>query len=173
MIKTKRLIIRKWTMDDLYDLHEILIDDDIAKGCGYKPSITIDESRRVLDHHINDDGYLAIENGSKVIGNISMGVLQFEIKPEDQGLKAIEIGYELNRSYWNNGYMTETVKAAIDQLFNNEHYDLIFAGHFIDNIASKRVLEKCGFKDYLDQEYLTARGTIEKEKIMVIRKSDR
>ena len=57
----------------------------------------------------------------------------------------IEIGYAINPEYWGRGYATEAFKGAIQYLFENG-YSVIRAGIFEDNIASRRVLEKCGLK---------------------------
>lgn len=55
------------------------------------------------------------------------------------------INYLLNEDYWNNGYMTETVKCIICYAFNNLSIDLLSAFTTPENISSKLVLEKSGF----------------------------
>ena len=54
------------------------------------------------------------------------------------------IGYCLGRAYWNNGYMTEALKAVISELFT-EGYDAVFIEAVVENIGSNRVIEKAGF----------------------------
>jgi RimJ/RimL family protein N-acetyltransferase len=56
-----------------------------------------------------------------------------------------EIGYWLGRPFWNRGYATEAVRAALDWARREWRKKLVVAGHFIDNPASGQVLVKAGF----------------------------
>ncbi len=55
-----------------------------------------------------------------------------------------EVGYLLNRPFWGRGYATEAARASLQ--FGFDHFDLqaIIALVFAGNIASRRVIEKCG-----------------------------
>ena len=59
--------------------------------------------------------------------------------------KTATIGYVLSYNYWNKGYATEALKEVIKYLFDNG-FNVIEAEHHIDNIASGKVVEKCGMK---------------------------
>ena len=56
-----------------------------------------------------------------------------------------EIGYGISEEYQNNGYATEASKAVLEWAFSHPEVVAIVAETDPDNIASKRVLEKCGF----------------------------
>ena len=56
-----------------------------------------------------------------------------------------EIGYGISEKYQNNGYATEAAKAVLEWAFSHPEVVAIVAETDPDNIASKRVLEKCGF----------------------------
>ena len=56
-----------------------------------------------------------------------------------------EIGYGISEEYQNKGYATEAVKAISEWVFNNPNVTVIEAETENENIASIRVLEKCGF----------------------------
>ena len=56
-----------------------------------------------------------------------------------------EIGYGISEEYQNNGYATEAVKAILEWAFSHLEVNVVEAQTDPDNIASKRVLEKCGF----------------------------
>ena len=60
--------------------------------------------------------------------------------------KGPEIGYWIGEPFWGQGYATESVRAVIDHLFSTTALDEIAAGCRVTNVASKRVLEKCGFQ---------------------------
>lgn len=57
-----------------------------------------------------------------------------------------EIGYWLGRPYWGNGYTTEAAKAVIRFGFTQLGLNRIFAGHFLRNPASGRVMQKAGMQ---------------------------
>ena len=56
-----------------------------------------------------------------------------------------EIGYWLGRPYWNRGYATEAVRAALSWVRRDWRRKLVVGGHFADNPASGQVLCKAGF----------------------------
>jgi RimJ/RimL family protein N-acetyltransferase len=72
---------------------------------------------------------------------------------------ACELGYWLGEPYWGQGYASEAVGALVDHGFWVEERPQITAGHFIDNPASGRVLEKLGFR-YIGEarRFCLARG---------------
>ena len=56
-----------------------------------------------------------------------------------------EIGYGISEEYQNNGYATEAVRAVLEWAFSHPDVTAVEAETDSDNVASKRVLEKCGF----------------------------
>jgi RimJ/RimL family protein N-acetyltransferase len=56
-----------------------------------------------------------------------------------------EIGYALGRPFWNRGYATEAVRAALRWAKHDWGRKVVVAGHFADNPASGQVLVKAGF----------------------------
>jgi len=63
--------------------------------------------------------------------------------PEANG--CAEFGYWIGKPYWNQGFATEAGRSvAADAIASGEIRSLT-AGHFADNPASARVLEKLGF----------------------------
>jgi RimJ/RimL family protein N-acetyltransferase len=59
---------------------------------------------------------------------------------------AAEIGYWIGAPFWGSGYATEAVRAVIDHAFGALGHDTLQAGARVNNPASRRVLEKCGFQ---------------------------
>lgn len=56
-----------------------------------------------------------------------------------------EIGYGINDEYQGQGYASEAVKAVSEWAFQQPDVTALEAETDDENIASKRVLEKCGF----------------------------
>jgi RimJ/RimL family protein N-acetyltransferase len=57
-----------------------------------------------------------------------------------------EIGYLLARAHWGGGIAREAVRAVIDRLFAVERHRRLFADVDPDNIASRALLERLGFR---------------------------
>ena len=62
------------------------------------------------------------------------------------GLRTAEIGYRLVRSAWGNGYATEGGRALVESAFESLCFDKVCAETMTVNLASRRVLEKIGFR---------------------------
>ncbi len=58
----------------------------------------------------------------------------------------LELGYWIVRRHWNKGYATEAGAALIAAARDGLRLNRLRAGHFLDNPASGRVLEKLGFR---------------------------
>ena len=61
--------------------------------------------------------------------------------------RTVEIGYWLGEPYWNQGYTTEAAHALVDMVFRTrESVAQIDARCRVMNVASRRVVQKCGFQ---------------------------
>lgn len=60
----------------------------------------------------------------------------------------VEIGYGLGNAFEKNGYMTETVEAMCRFAFEQPGVSIVIAETEADNLASQRVLSRCGFERY-------------------------
>ena len=58
----------------------------------------------------------------------------------------VDLGFRIFRKHWNKGFATEAAKANIEYRFRTLKLNSIIANHQEGNLASKRVLEKLGFK---------------------------
>ena len=70
------------------------------------------------------------------------GLLGFQ---REEGEPLMEVGYWYGRPYWGRGYATEALRAALARAVGAWGVRAVVSGHFIDNPASGRVLEKAGF----------------------------
>lgn len=142
-IKTERLILRGWQLEDLDDLYEYAKNPNVGPMAGWEPHSSKEVSLNALKSFIENDDRWAIvlkENG-KVIGSL-------RIHPDENRGKyyAKYINYDLSADYWGKGYMTEAVKRSIKYAFEDMNIDLLTAFYYPHNIRSKRVIEKCGFQ---------------------------
>ena len=94
----------------------------------------------LIDSYQSKDGpfvYAVIRNEDEV----NLGYVQ--LVKIDLGF---EIGYHIAKQYNGNGYATNAVKLFLEYLKQNTDYKEIYGVALADNHASRRVLEKNGFK---------------------------
>ena len=139
MIDTERLFIRPFRLSDAEDAFEWRSDPEVNKFMPYPCDGSIDELRERISEWIADNDKFAIElrETGKVIGDISL-----ERSEKDQ---SYEIGYNINRNFWNNGFATEAVRGLIGWARRKLGVRDFTAFYAAENGASGRVLEKCGF----------------------------
>ncbi|SIQ87042.1 Protein N-acetyltransferase, RimJ/RimL family [Rhizobium sp. RU20A] len=58
----------------------------------------------------------------------------------------VELGYWLGEPYWNEGYATEAAQALTDMAFRTRDISHMDARCRVMNVASRRVIQKCGFQ---------------------------
>lgn len=72
----------------------------------------------------------------------------------DKKHKCVDIGYDLQKSYWNQGIMYEALKAVLDIYIPKLAIDRIYAHIYVDNLRSINLIKKLGFEFKGDTEIL-------------------
>ena len=171
ILKTERLILRPWRMEDLKDFNEYASVDGVGQMAGWKPHESMEKSRKILTKFIEQKKTFALEYQGKVIG--SLGIEYHEKRvPEYEGKRYREIGFVLAKPYWGQGLMPEAVQEVIRYLFEEVGLDVLFCGHFLSNSQSRRVQEKCGFRHYSFGTFETKFGTVEDEEMRILTKEE-
>ena len=150
-LETDRLILCEWNLDDLDDFFEYASNPDVGPRAGWNPHKNKEESLAILNRFIDGKKTFAIvyKDNNKAIGSLGIELYELEDKlTEFNGYQGRSIGYVLNKDYWGQGLMPEALTKVIDYLFNTLEYDFLLSGHFDFNDRSRRVQEKCGFKQY-------------------------
>lgn len=70
----------------------------------------------------------------------------FHLKPDRLVPEDLELGYRLHRKVWGRGLATEGARALIAHGFSRTHCPRISATTLEGNLASRRVMEKCGLR---------------------------
>ena len=143
IIKTERLILRKFTVDDYRDMFNNWASDErVTKYLTWSPHRSPQETRQLLEGwcgaYERDNAYnWVMEFDGKAIGNISVVTLS------DKSEYA-ELGYCMGYNFWNKGLMTEAARAVINFLFTEVGVHRVGIAHAVKNPASGRVAQKCG-----------------------------
>ena len=143
-LTTERLVLRPPTLGDLDAWHAIYVDaEEVWYGA---PRSSLDENREKLERqiaHFADHGFgmcaVNLAASGETVG--AAGLQHLEGGPE------IEVGYRFLKRHWGNGYATESALASLDWGFDDLGLERIVAVALETNLASRRVLEKCGLEE--------------------------
>lgn len=141
MIKTERLIIRRFEQSDYMDLYDYLSLPEIY---AYEPGEPIDmvTAKDMATQRAQGNEFFAVElsETKKMIGHIYFK----QIEPLEW--MTWEIGYIFNPSYQRKGFATEAVKAIVEYAFSNWNSHRIIAHCNPKNEASWKLLDKIGMR---------------------------
>ncbi|MFD1671835.1 GNAT family N-acetyltransferase [Agrilactobacillus yilanensis] len=143
-IETKRLNIRPFTAQDLTDYFEILQEPTNFELAGQPIPDNLEMAERQLAQAIVQKTWaICLKSNGKVIGLVEQQV-RFTGQPPVPDETQIQIGYLLNKKYRRLGYMQEAL-TAIFVYFEQQGLTDIWAGVFLNNTPSRRLLEKLNF----------------------------
>jgi RimJ/RimL family protein N-acetyltransferase len=154
--RTKRLTLRPGWPEEAATLTHAIAHEAVAMKLARLPwPYTLDDA----------EAYLSVPRGPaearffilshdgdypRLIGGIGLHAI-------DAG--AAELGYWLTPAAWGRGYATEAARAVIDMARHALPLRRVEASHHLDNPASRRVLEKIGFREVRREPlYSLARG---------------
>lgn len=142
VFETRRLLIRPFKREDLFDFNEYATNPDVGPSAGWKPHESMDESFAVLINLINHQGEFALvlKATGKVIGSIGISV---DKKRFNQS--SYVIGYSLSKDYWGQGFAFEAMTIIMPYGFYGLHASILTIYHFPENRKSKSVIDQCGF----------------------------
>ncbi len=153
IIKTRRLEIKPIVNEDREKLSELLVNEQIKKTF----IIPDFPNQEALDKMINAFIELSFSNEHFTRGIYSNGELIGFVNDVEIESDCIELGYVIHPSNWGKGVATEMLNSVINELFDKQ-FSIIKAGAFCDNIASIRVMEKCGMKKCPQMKNIQYRG---------------
>ncbi len=140
--RTERLLLRPGWAEDAPELCAAIAREEVAHTLARLPwPYTLDHAEAWLSQpRAADDAHLLIYERTgaapRLIGGIGLA-------PDDD---SIELGYWIVPSHWGRGFATEAGHAVIALARDTLRIAHLTSGHFVDNPASGRVLEKLGFR---------------------------
>ena len=145
-IKTEHLTITTFSPDMAQTVYENSQDDDTRRFVPDEVYNSVEEAREAIEflmsRYDTTDGpfvYPIITNDDgQNIGYVQLCKLEL-----DDG--AWEIGYHIAENFTGKGFATEAVKAFLPAMAQNHNLKEVYGICLAENVASVRVLEKCGF----------------------------
>ena len=148
MIKTERLVLRRFTVDDAQAMYENWASDEkVTEFLMWKTHEAPETSQSILEDwikHYSEDNYynwaiVPKNNGNEPIGNIA-------VVRSDEKTDMMHIGYCIGRKWWHKGITSEALNAVMDFLFDEVNANRIESRHDPRNPHSGGVMKKCGMK---------------------------
>ena len=174
ILETDRLILRAWEITDLDDFFEYASVEGVGEKAGWEHHKSKDKSLEILKMFIEEKKVFAIvlKENQKVIGSIGIEELSEELDKDLDNLVGRELGYVLNKDYWNKGIMKEAISKVVDYCFNTLKLNFLMASYFNHNIASKKVLENLNFKFYKNIIIKTGYNNIKEKSTLMLLKNN-
>ncbi len=151
LLETERLYLRELQETDADNIYLLNSDPDVIRYTGDNPFENIEETRNFL---INYDHYKKFRLGR-------WAVLR---KSDDQflgwcGLRYIseddeyDLGFRFLKTFWNQGYATESARACIRYGFAVRSIHRIIGRALKENTASIKVLKKTGMQFFHESNF--------------------
>jgi len=142
--QTPHLIIREFLPEEESLFLNHFSDPEV---CLYIPKRTLEERRTIFNKALA--AYEATKQSGtwgiydSITGDFIGSCL---LRPYSDGPDKMELGYSLERIYWNKGLGAEMAKAMVTYALANEGTNGVVAVTTLQNAASMRVLEKAGLQ---------------------------
>lgn len=146
VMKTERLILRRWEESDAESLYEYAKDPDVGPIAGWPPHKSIEESLGIIKAvFCSEEAYaVCLKKDNKAIGAIELKLNGHTDMTERDD--ECELGYWIGKPFWGRGLIPEAAEEIIRHGFEDLGMRAIWCGYYDGNEKSKRVQEKLGFK---------------------------
>ena len=160
LLETGRLVITELTLDMVTDVHRNSLDEDTRRFVPDEVFETPEDARETIAYLMSQ--YASAE-GPQVYAVITKdegkNIGYVQLVPLGDG--KWEIGYHIAKPYTGRGYASEAVKAFLPVMAERVGVTEVYGIRLLENAASGRVLEKCGFKEFFSGEGPYHGGTYE------------
>ncbi len=146
-IETERLILRRFKPSDAQHMYKNwATDSEVCKFLSWNPHKDLSETEHVVEGWINSYQNFDYYNWAIELRDIGEIIGQISIMHINEKYSSCSVGYNISKSFWGKGIMTEALKAVISYLFKEIGMNRIEGRHNTLNAASGRVMQKSGMK---------------------------
>ncbi|HEX2763385.1 MAG TPA: GNAT family N-acetyltransferase [Allosphingosinicella sp.] len=141
--RTERLLLRPGWREDAPALFRAIGEEAVVRNLASPPwpyLLEHAEASLATERKPGEPSLLIFLRGGGAPELI--GAIGFGRRASDE----TELGYWIARPHWGRGYATEAGRALLAAARESLRVPRLGAGHFLDNPASGRVLEKLGFR---------------------------
>lgn len=145
-LETERLVITEFELSMAEDVHKNSLDEDNRRFVPDEVFETVEDARETIEFLMGcyDSGEGPLVYPVLLKDGANIGYVQ--LVPMEEGF---EVGYHITKEATGKGYATEALKALLEYAKTEKKLDQVYGICVSENIASKKVMEKCGFeKEY-------------------------
>ena len=147
LAETDRLFITEMTMDMAMDVHKNSLDEDTRRFVPDEVFETLEDAQETLEflmsRYGSADGPLVY---ALITKDKDRNIGYVQLVPVGDG--KWEIGYHVAEAFTGKGYATEAVSAFLPVITGQVGVTEVYGIRLLENTASGRVLEKCGFQTF-------------------------
>lgn len=144
ILKTERLKLRPFSLDDAPNVQKLAGDKEIARTTLLIPhpyqdgdaETWINTHKPMLEKDKSVTYAIVTKDTDELIGAIGLSL--------SIDYNHAEMGYWIGVPYWGKGYCTEATRGILKYGFEELKLNRIYAHHMINNPASGKVMEKIG-----------------------------
>ena len=157
VLQTERLEIKPFAAEDRERLSALLTNGEIKKTYMLSDFETPERLEKMMDNferlsHDENRFLRGVYDADGLVGFVN------DVEMVDRHAGGyIELGYVIHPTYWGRGYATEMLGAVIG-VMAHEGFVTVRTGAFSENLASMRVMEKCGMQRISLTEDIEYRG---------------
>lgn len=142
-IETDRLIISEFELSMAENVHRNSLDEDTRRFVPDEVFETVEEARETIEFlmSVYESGEGPLVYPVLLKDGTNIGYVQ--LVPIEEGF---EVGYHIGKEYTNKGYATEALKAFLCRMMPEKNLHQVYGICVSENFASKKVMEKSGFK---------------------------
>ncbi|GHT99656.1 hypothetical protein FACS1894142_7500 [Spirochaetia bacterium] len=146
IVVNKNILLRQVNPEkDLQAYNEIYTDKDVFQYYESGSVKDIEHLKIVLNNQLKETKTGRIYNWTIEDRKKDFAIGRILLSDFKHNNTIANIGYFLNRKYWNKGIMTSCVKSVVEFGFKYLELERIYSTVMIDNVGSWKVLEKNGF----------------------------
>lgn len=140
-----RIYLRPWQDEDAPLLYRYASDPDVGPRAGWAPHQSVEESLHIIQTVFRNPTTwtIVLKDSDLLVGAIGYGPSCECNLPAREGEPTV--GYWIAKPFWNQGLCTEALQLMVTHIRQTTSIPSLISGHFTDNLASGRVMEKCGF----------------------------
>ncbi|MEU8777901.1 GNAT family N-acetyltransferase [Streptomyces sp. NPDC048606] len=149
-IRTPRLLLRRWSDDDLAPLSEINADPEVMHWIGDGSVLDLDGTAGAIERweeEWDDEGFgiFAVEllASGELIGAVGLSAPEGPTELEHQ----VGISWRLGRPFWGQGYASEAAQATLEFALQDRGLDRVVCANRAGHEASANVIRKLGMTE--------------------------
>lgn len=141
-LETERLILRKFTEDDVKPLYVLLKDEEVNTFLPWHTVKTLEEAKNFYEEKfVVAYKKMCAYNYAVCLKRDDIPIGYVNVNMDD----SYELGYGLRKEFWHKGITTEACKAVVAQL-KKDCIPYVTATHDVKNPRSGAVMQQVGMK---------------------------